>query len=292
MADDSISAPRRAAEAARAAGRALSALSSDERALILTTIADQLVARSAEILQANRIDLQAAQDTRLGRALLDRLALSEAKLQTLARGVRMIAAQDEPIGRALRRTELAPQLVLEQRTAPIGVLLVIFESRPDALPQVAALALRSGNGLLLKGGKEAAASNRALHAVIGDAIEQATRGRISRAAVALIEGREAIAPLLRLDDVIDLVIPRGSNALVADIKAQTKIPVLGHADGVCHIFVDASATAAKAAPILVDSKTDYPAACNAVETVLLHEALGADGRAAEIVAALQRVRLV
>lgn len=283
---------RSAAEAARAGGRALAALPSAARAQILLSIADALVARSGEILVANKVDLENARAAHTERALLDRLALSESKLHTLAVGVRQIAAQAEPLARVLRRTEVAHNLMLEQRTAPIGVLLVIFESRPDALPQVAALAIRSGNGLLLKGGKEATASNRALHRVIGDAIEAASAGAIKRTAVGLIEGRDAIAPLLQLDDVIDLVIPRGSNALVRQIKEQTKIPVLGHADGVCHVYVDSSCDMQKALSIALDSKTDYPAACNAAETFLLHEATRADGRAQQLVDALQRAKVV
>jgi delta-1-pyrroline-5-carboxylate synthetase len=279
---------RATAEAARSCGRTLATQSSETRARILETIADSLLARSAEILAANQLDLQAARSANLTGPMLDRLVLTESKLQTLAKGVRMVAAQSEPLGKVLRRTEVAAELMLEQRTAPIGVLLVIFESRPDALPQVASLAIRSGNGLILKGGKEAIESNRVLHSVIGDAIEAATNGVVGRHAVSLVEGREAISSLLQLDDLIDLVIPRGSNALVQQIKSQTKIPVLGHADGVCHIFVDQSAVMQKVLPIVIDSKTDYPAACNAVETILLHQSTAADGRASAIVDALQQ----
>ena len=145
-------------------------------------------------------------------------------------------------------------------------MLVIFEARPDALPQIAALALRSGNGLILKGGREARRSNAVLHEVIGEAIEKF----VPRSVIGLVETREEIHDLLALDDVIDLVIPRGSNALVQMIQSNTRIPVMGHADGVCHIYVDQSATLEQSIAIINDSKLDYPAACNAVETLLVH----------------------
>ena len=175
----------------------------------------------------------------------------------------------------------------QQITVPIGVMLIIFESRPDSLPQIASLALSSGNGLLLKGGKEALHSNAALHKVIGDAIESASEGAISRDVIGLITTRSQIKELLALDDVIDLVIPRGSNQLVSYIKKNTHIPVLGHADGVCHTYVDATANAEKACKIVVDAKTDYPSACNAMETLLLHEDTIKNGLALQILMALR-----
>merc|ERR1711957_156375 len=141
-----------------------------------------------------------------------------------------------------KKREMGSGLVLTQVTVPIGVLMIIFESRPDSLPQISALALASGNGLLLKGGKEAVNSNEALHKVIGDAIEAGSGGEIKRDIISLVKSRGQVADMLSLDDVIDLVIPRGSNALVSYIKANTRIPVLGHADGVCHVYVSPSAT--------------------------------------------------
>ena len=213
---------------------------------------------------------------------MGRLVLSSTKIRQLAAGIRSIAGQPECLGRVLKRTEIAAGLIVEQKSCPIGVCLIIFESRPDALPQLAALALKSGNGLLLKGGKEAAHSNAVLHRVICDAIAPA----IDPAVLQLVVSREDISELLKLDDCIDLVIPRGSNALVSHIKDNTKIPVLGHADGVCHMFVDATVDLAQAAALLVDAKTDYPAACNAIETVLLHADLVPDGRAQTLLDAL------
>ena len=173
---------------------------------------------------------------------------------------------------------LADGLILEQVTAPLGVILVIFESRPDALPQIASLALRSGNGLLLKGGKEASRTNAILHKVIVDCMPAFG---VAREAIVLVQGREAVADILKLNDVVDLVIPRGSNALVTYIQDNTKIPVLGHADGVCHMYIDPEADIAMAMRLSVDSKTDYPAACNSMETLLVHESHlsgGGDGK--------------
>jgi gamma-glutamyl phosphate reductase len=189
--------------------------------------------------------------------------------------VRAIAAQQEPLGRALSRTRVAENLLLEKQTAPIGVLLVIFEARPDALPQIAALAVRSGNGLLLKGGKEARRSNAALHRVVVSALAGDNNEQFPAAKdlIALVETRDEISELLKLDGDIDLVIPRGGNALVAHVQRSTRIPVLGHADGVCHLLVDKSANLEMAARLAVDGKVDYSAACNAVECVLVHEDL-------------------
>ncbi|KAK6933104.1 Aspartate/glutamate/uridylate kinase [Dillenia turbinata] len=177
---------------------------------------------------------------------------------------------------------LAAGLVLEKVTSPLGVLLIIFESRPDALVQIASLAIRSGNGLLLKGGKEAKRSNAILHKVITQAIP----ANVGKKLIGLVTSREEIPELLQLDDVIDLVIPRGSNKLVTQIKASTKIPVLGHADGICHVYVDKSANIDMAKRVVVDAKIDYPAACNAMETLLVHKDLEKNGTLNEIIVEL------
>jgi delta-1-pyrroline-5-carboxylate synthetase len=230
-------------------------------------------------------DVEEAKANNTSDALLQRLALKPQKIAQLAEGVRAIAAQREPLGKALSRTRVAAGLVLEKQTAAIGVLLIIFEARPDALPQIAALAVRSGNGLLLKGGKEARRSNAVLHRVVvgalaGDSSSPSSSFPVARDLVALVETRDEISELLKLDGDIDLVIPRGGNALVAHVQRSTKIPVLGHADGVCHLYVDASADVSMAARLAVDGKVDYPAACNAVECVLVHEALAPKKEAA------------
>jgi len=252
------------AQRARAASRKVQALPSSEREAMVQRVADALVAAQAEILAENAADVEQAKGA-ISDTLLQRLILKPAKLEQLASGIRAIAKQEEPIGRLIQRMEVAQGLVLDKITAPIGVLLIIFEARPDALPQIASLALRSGNGLLLKGGKEAARSNAILHRTIVNAI-----GPLGPDLISLVTTREEISDLLALDDVIDLVIPRGGNALVSYIQRNTKIPVLGHADGICHVYVDAAADLEMAKQIVVDSKVDYPAACNAVEKVLVH----------------------
>mmetsp|Transcript_32472 Transcript_32472/g.65797 ORF Transcript_32472/g.65797 Transcript_32472/m.65797 type:complete len:514 (+) Transcript_32472:121-1662(+) len=262
---------RNSATAARDEARKLQALSYGERQVVLNSVADALIERKAELLEANAIDLAAAERNSVGLPLVRRLKLTDEKLSTLAAGIRQIAEQPDPLGVVKSKRELADGLELSLTTVPIGVLMIIFESRPDSLPQISALALASGNGLLLKGGKEAANSNAALHKVIGDAVEAGSGGKIKRDIIALVTSRGQVADMLALDDVIDLVIPRGSNALVSYIKANTRIPVLGHADGVCHVYVDASADADSASKIAVDAKTDYPSACNAMETLLLHK---------------------
>lgn len=253
----------------RAAGRQLAQAGGEARSEALRRMADALLAEQDAILAANALDVEAAaEDVAAGRmteALAARLPLDAAKLSTLAEGLRSLAALGDPVGRLLRRTRLGEGLALEQRTVPIGTLLVIFESRPDALVQVAALAVRSGNGLLLKGGKEAAHSNRALHDVLSRALAP-----LPARALGLVENRAEVSALLGLDGLIDLVIPRGSNALVRHVQDHTRIPVLGHADGVCHLYVDQAADPERALALALDSKLDYPAACNALETLLIH----------------------
>jgi delta-1-pyrroline-5-carboxylate synthetase len=261
---------REKATAARLEARKLQALPYAVRQSILRTIADALLERKDEILAANARDVEAAGKDGTATVLLKRLGLTVEKLQTLAAGLRQIADLPDPLGVVKCKREVAEGLILSQITVPIGVLMIIFESRPDSMPQISALALASGNALLLKGGKEAAESNATIHKVIGDAIEQASAGQVKRDIIALITSRGQVSDMLNLDDVIDLVIPRGSNALVSYIKANTRIPVLGHADGVCHVYIDASANGDKASKIAVDAKVDYPSACNAMETLLLH----------------------
>lgn len=277
---------------AKNASRALLRLSSEERSKIILEISERLLANQDEILAANKLDLEDAKSSGIGHSMQARLKLTPEKLASLVDGLRQIALGVEPIGRVLNRTELAPGLVLEQTTVPIGLLLVIFESRPDVLPQVSALAIRSGNGLLLKGGKEATRSNKVLHRIIVDAIYDVSQGKVGRHTISLIESREAIDGLLNLDYIIDLVIPRGSSQLVRYIQHNTKIPVLGHSEGICHVYVDEKADMEKAVKVVVDAKTDYPAACNAMETLLLNKALLADGRAAKIVAALRNKNVI
>nr|KAF6424430.1 aldehyde dehydrogenase 18 family member A1 [Molossus molossus] len=257
-------------EMARSGGRTLATLEPEQRAEIIHHLADLLTDQRDEILSANKKDLEEAEG-RLAAPLLKRLSLSTSKLNSLAIGLRQIAASSQDsVGRVLRRTRIAKNLELEQVTVPIGVLLVIFESRPDCLPQVGALAIASGNGLLLKGGKEAAHSNRILHLLTQEALS--IHG--VKEAVQLVNTREEVEDLCRLDKMIDLIIPRGSSQLVRDIqKAAKGIPVMGHSEGICHMYVDAEASVDKASRLVRDSKCEYPAACNALETLLIHRDL-------------------
>mmetsp|Transcript_27462 Transcript_27462/g.62263 ORF Transcript_27462/g.62263 Transcript_27462/m.62263 type:complete len:757 (+) Transcript_27462:226-2496(+) len=272
------------AEGVREGGREMQSLSGDQRTAILYAMAGLIESRRDEIMHANALDLEAANKGNVSTQLLHRLMLTPEKLDTLCTGIRAIAAQKDPINELLSRTELADQLVLDKVSCAIGVLLIIFESRPDCLPQIVALAVRSGNGLLLKGGKEAEKSNACLHAIVRQAIVE---GGGPGSAISLVTSRNDINSLLKLDDCIDLVIPRGGAALVAFIKANTRIPVMGHADGICHVFIDASADINKAHRIVLDSKTDYPSACNALETLLIHEDLVASGAADKLLRAVR-----
>lgn len=270
------------ATAARNEARKLQALSYQDRKSILNAVADALLENEKELLEANAKDLEAAGRDDVALPLVRRLKLTHEKLATLATGIRQIADQADPLGVVKSKRELADGLELSQITVPIGVLMIIFESRPDSLPQISALALASGNGLLLKGGKEAAYSNAALHKVIGDAVESGSEGKIGREIIALVTSRGQVSDMLSLDDVIDLVIPRGGNALVSYIKANTRIPVLGHADGVCHVYISPTATIDDASKLAIDAKTDYPSACNAMETLLLSEETLTNGVAMQL----------
>ncbi|XP_030926483.1 delta-1-pyrroline-5-carboxylate synthase-like [Quercus lobata] len=275
---------REMAVAARECSRRLQALEAHERRKILLDIADALEANISVIMAENEADVAAAEESGYETSLVSRLALEPKKICALAESVRKLAEMEEPVGRALSRTELADGLILEKRSCPLGVILVIFESRPDALVQIASLAIRSGNGLLLKGGKEAKRSNAILHQVICSAIPDTVGDKL----IGLVISREEIPDLLKLDDVIDLVIPRGSNMLVSKVKSSTKIPVLGHADGICHVYVDKSANMDMAKRILHDAKTDYPAACNSMETLIVHKDLLSNGGLNELIFDLQR----
>ncbi|CAH1636374.1 unnamed protein product [Spodoptera littoralis] len=257
------------AENARSGSRVLQRLSPSERASAIHSLADLLVSKQEEILEANAKDLEEGTKSGLAKPLLSRLSLSPSKLKTLSVGLKQIADSSyENVGKVLRKTKLAENLVLQQVTVPIGVLLVIFESRPDSLPQVAALAMASANGLLLKGGKEAAHSNKALMGLVKESL----KGVGADDAISLVSTREEISDLLSMEKHIDLIIPRGSSDLVRNIQKQSQhIPVLGHAEGICHVYLDKDADPAKALKIVRDAKCDYPAACNAMETLLIHE---------------------
>lgn len=222
------------------------------------------------LLAENQKDLQ-AQSGILAPSLYQRLKLDRAKLLQLVQGLRDVVNLPDPTGQVLQKTLLDDGLVLEKKSVPLGVIGIIFESRPDVIPQILSLILKSGNAVVLKGGSEATHSNRAFMTLVDEVNQQCPW--LPTGWAQLIEGREAVHELLNYPQYVDLVIPRGSNALVQSIMEATRIPVLGHADGVCHLYVSAQADLEKALPVVLDAKTQYPAACNALETVLIDEAI-------------------
>ena len=261
------------AAAVRRAAMALGQCSDQERRQAVLAMADALDAASPAILAANAADLQAAAADGLAPALQARLKLDAGKLAAAVAGVRQVAALPDPLGVRQLHRELDDGLVLERLSVPLGVVGVIFEARPDAVMQIASLAIRSGNGAILKGGREAA---RSCAAILEALLQGLAGSAVSAEALTLLTSREESLALLKLDGLVDLIIPRGSNALVRFIQDNTRIPVLGHADGICHLYVDAEVDLQQALRVALDSKTQYPAACNAIETLLLHRAVAAE----------------
>ncbi len=245
----------------------LSALKTAEKNKALEIIARELKQRKDEIISANRKDLELARAENLAAPLLKRLKFDEDKITASCEGVKSLVGLEDPSGRTLQAIELDKGLELYQVTCPIGVIGVIFESRPDALVQISSLCLKSGNAVLLKGGSEAAETNRILTDIITKAT---TKVGIPEGWMTLLETRADVADMLQMDATIDLIIPRGSNEFVKYIMDNTNIPVLGHADGICHVYVDSKADLDMAVRITVDSKSQYVAVCNAAETLLVH----------------------
>ena len=258
------------AAAVRRSAMALGQCSDAERRQAVLAMADALEASRDQILAANQADLAAAADDGLTAALVARLKIDGTKLDGAIAGVRQVAALEDPLGQRQLHTELDQGLVLERITVPLGVLGVIFEARPDAVMQIASLAIRSGNGALLKGGREA---SRSCTAILEALRQGLSTSAVSPQSLELLTSREESLGLLKLDGLVDLIIPRGSNDLVRFIQDNTRIPVLGHADGVCHLYVDQEVDQALALQVAIDSKTQYPAACNAIETLLVHQAI-------------------
>jgi glutamate-5-semialdehyde dehydrogenase len=266
-----------AARRAKSALGALARLSTDQKNDALSAIARAVSERAEQILAANKKDLDAARPLveagQMPEPLYRRLKLDEAKLRDIVAGVEQVAALDDPVGKITLATELDEGLRLYRVNCPIGVIGVVFESRPDALTQIASLCLKSGNAALLKGGREAERSNRAIFEIIHAA---AVGAGVPAGAVALLESREDVVALLGAEGFVDLIIPRGSNSLVRYVQQNTSIPVLGHAEGICHIYVDDEADLDMAVELTLDAKVTYPAACNAVETVLVHRKAARD----------------
>lgn len=239
------------------------ALQDAPRSELILRFAALLDERREDIFKANELDM----DSDVAPALKKRLKLDAEKLATVLDGLRVVAAMEDPLGAVDLARELSPGLVLRRVSCPIGVVAVIFEARPDALPQIAALALKAGDGVVLKGGREALHTNRALFACLEAALAEFS---LCGAAL-LLEEREDVKTLLTADKYVDLIIPRGSNELVSYIQSNTRIPVLGHAEGICHIYIDKRFDQEKALHVVLDAKTSYPAACNSVETLLIHK---------------------
>src|SRR6266536_255040 len=265
------------ARRARAASRLLATVPAECRDAALQAAADAIAARKPEILNANQRDceqaLRAVATGQMARTLFERLRITEQSIKQMAAGVREVAALPDPLGRSLAVTELDEGLTLHKESCPIGVVGIIFEARPEIVPQIAALALKSGNSVILKGGAEAAQSNRALFSIWRQALRQFPE--IPAEAINLLYTRDEVSEMLSLADDIDLIIPRGSREFVHHVAEHSSIPVLGHGEGLCHVYVDCAADLAKALSIAFDSKVQYPAACNAMETLLVHEEIAA-----------------
>ena len=239
----------------------------------LKNIAQMLEEHKSEIFEANALDLKEAQNLveigEISQSAYKRLKLDENKMRDMIQGVKDIANLEDPIGKVLLKRQLDDGLILEKISCPIGVLGIIFEARPDVISQISSLAIKSSNAVILKGGKESKNTNKKILAVINSALEK-TNG-FPQNVIQQVFSREDVAQMLKCDKYINLIIPRGGNNLVKYIKSNTSIPVLGHASGICHIFVDKSADINMASKIIVDAKTQYPSACNAVETLLIHK---------------------
>jgi glutamate-5-semialdehyde dehydrogenase len=256
------------AQAARRASIGLAALGTEAKNKALEAIRLALLAQSKRIIEANGKDIAEAKENELAAPLLKRLKFDQAKIDEVCTGLQSLIGLDDPAGKTLRAIELDKGLELYQVSCPIGVIGVIFESRPDALVQISSLCLKSGNAVLLKGGSEAIHTNKILAEIITEA---SVKAGIPTGWLGLLETRSDVAAMLELDEYIDLIIPRGSNAFVRHIMDNTRIPVMGHADGICHVYIDKAADIDMAVKITVDSKCQYVAVCNAAETLLVHK---------------------
>ena len=256
------------AEKVRLASIEISQTENQNRIKALNFMADYLEKNSKEILEANNADYASAEKKGISKALLSRLKLSKAKLNSGIEGVRKVGDLADPVNQVQIKRELSKGLILERKTVPIGVLGVIFESRPDAVMQISSLAIRSGNGVMLKGGSEANLTNTSIVKALQEGLNESG---LDKNAICLLTSRKDSMAMLNLEKYINLIIPRGSNELVKFIQENTRIPVLGHADGICHLFIDIEANLEMALSVALDSKIQYPAACNAIETLLVHK---------------------
>jgi len=258
---------------AKKASRLLAVLDSATKNDALHRMAGVLEHSSDVLLSLNREDVNDACEQPLASAALARMTLTPEKLQQMAVGLRAVAALEDPVGKTLLRSELDDGLELKKITSPFGVIAAIVEARPDAVTQLCALALKSGNALMIKAGAEIRRTTSAILAAFVKALESTA---IPANVFTNVEGREATHELLALQDYVDLVVPRGSAELVRFVFANTRIPVIGHAEGVCHIYVESSANQEMAISLILDAKTQAPATCNAVETVLVDQAIAGE----------------
>lgn len=256
------------AKKAREASIKLAATGTDVKNNALQAISESLKANADKIKEANDIDLARSEEEKLAVPLLKRLKFADEKIAGVCEGIKSLIGLEDPVGKVQLQTEMDEGLVLTRISCPIGVLGVIFESRPDALVQISTLCLKSGNAVLLKGGREAKETNRVLFEIIKEASEKAG---LPEGWIALLESREEVGEILSMDEYIDLLIPRGSNGFVQYIMKNTNIPVMGHADGICHTYVDKAADLDLAVKVIVDAKTQYVVVCNALETLLVHK---------------------
>ena len=256
------------ADQVRLASIKISQTENKDRIKALNFMADYLEKNTKEILEANNEDYTKAQKKGISKALLSRLKLSKEKFNSGIEGVRKVGDLTDPVNQVQIKRELSNGLILERKTVPIGVLGVIFESRPDAVMQISSLAIRSGNGVMLKGGSEANLTNTSIVKALQEGL---AKSGLDKHAISLLTSRKDSMSMLNLERYINLIIPRGSNELVQFIQENTRIPVLGHADGICHLFIDNEANLEMALSVSLDSKIQYPAACNAIETLLVHK---------------------
>lgn len=257
-------------QTAKAASIHLAATSGDARNQALLAMAEALDTHRDALIAANQEDYARSEAEDLPAPLLGRLTFNDHKIDDCIAGLKSLAALPDPLGHTLMATELDDGLDLYKVACPIGVIGVIFESRPDAFVQISSLCLKSGNAVLLKGGREALQTNR----LLCDLITEASLGAgMPEGWIHNLESREDVNAMLALDTCIDLIIPRGSNAFVRYIMDHSNIPVMGHSDGICHAYVDRSADLDKAIPVIVDAKTQYVSACNAIETLLVHSGI-------------------
>ena len=261
------------AKNAKIASLEIADLADEVKNRALTNIADKIEAEKEEIFEANKKDLEQAEELvksdEITKSVFNRLKLDDNKLRDMVKGIRDISKLPNPVDKKLLVRELDKDLTLYKVSCPIGVLGIIFEARPDVIAQISSLAIKSSNAVILKGGKESVNTNKKIMSVINSALEEISE--FPKNVLNQVYTRDDVAEMLKCDSYINLIIPRGGNNLVKFIKANTKIPVLGHADGICHIFVDKSADLSMAQKIVIDAKTQYPSACNSVETLLIHK---------------------